>query len=98
METNNFGLLLQEILKKLERFDTRLASVESQTQGQSNKDMSVNESKREVDDKYDQRGVYHADRLTRQTKVEFPILMEIECRIGFSKVKESLNWMKCQLH
>lgn len=71
METENSGLLLQEILEKLEKLDTRLAIVESQSQEQNSREMLVNEGKREMEDRYERRADYHADRLTRQTKIEF---------------------------
>lgn len=64
--------------------------MESASHGQGSKGSTMNVEEGMMADKPHRQTNYFQDRLSRQTKVEFP--MFDGNRVGFSKVKGSLNW------
>lgn len=65
-------MVLQEILRKMEIFDSRLGAIESNTQGRAGREEEA-EDEGEALNKNVVNGVnWSGERVTRQTKVEFP--------------------------
>lgn len=72
MDAEGINSTLQEILRKLERIDSQLVAVESATQSKGGKALMVVDDESESVRKSNSQRGGQEDRVSRQTKVEFP--------------------------
>lgn len=66
-------VMVQEILKKLESFDSQFSIVETMSQGQGSKELPTKVEEGVLVEKSCGNTDYYQDRPTRQTKVEIPV-------------------------